>query len=89
MKINKVHAIQQLAAEEGALRYTIMPPGGDTPGADKITVKWVEMWRNEEDYAAHKRTPHLAENGPKMGALSTLIHIVEFNASYIYEKISL
>ena len=84
VEVNKEHAIQQLTAEEGALRYTIIPSGGDAPNADEVTVRWVETWRNIEDYKLHKNTEHLARNGPRMGALASCIHILEFDESVNY-----
>jgi len=67
------------------LRCTTIPPGGDAPGLDKVTVRWVEQWRNAEDYDL-QGTPHLAENGPKMVALAKFLVTFEFEASENFEK---
>ena len=72
IEILKANGRTQLAAEPGALRCTIVPPGaiglidGDMPQGhpaykDDRTVMWVESWRTAEDHAAHKETPHVAE----------------------------
>lgn len=39
VEVNKAHALKQLAAERGALRYVIIPPGGDMPGGDSEDAK--------------------------------------------------
>mmetsp|Transcript_36124 Transcript_36124/g.90353 ORF Transcript_36124/g.90353 Transcript_36124/m.90353 type:complete len:202 (-) Transcript_36124:217-822(-) len=82
VEINKAFAPKQLANEEGALRFTIIPPGGDMPGADSEdglhTVRWIETWKSAADHEARKKTAHFKEVGPKINDLTTEFSVIEF-----------
>lgn len=90
VEANKAHGLRQLATESGALRYMIIPPGGDMPGGDsddaKLTVRWVETWQTAADHEAHKKSAHLAEVGPKMKELTTEMNVIEFATTAHFGK---
>ena len=65
----KAHAVMQIKAEANCQRFTIVPPGGDTPGADKVTVRWVEQWSCAADFETHKTSAHLGEMTAKLAEL--------------------
>lgn len=74
VELVKVYGPQQLAAEEGALRVSLVPPHltgvpgvgatdlpGGFPSDDEVTVTWVESFSNLEAYEAHKDARHVTE----------------------------
>merc|ERR1719198_966593 len=87
--LNKKHALQQLEDEPNALSYTVYRQAGmmGPLPKDDVTVQWMEVWKSAEDYAAHKGTKHLAENGPKMQALcQDTIAVLEFGKTKRFQK---
>ena len=76
----KTDARALLAAEAGALRCTIVPPGaigmveGDMPPghpsfADATTLVWARAWRTAADYAAHLASGRAEAAAPAIAAL--------------------
>lgn len=89
--VMKAHGTAQLAAEEGALRFDVIPPScnADLPPThprDDDTVRWVEAWKTASDYDAHKTTPHLKDLMPKLKALTAAIAVYDYPNTQHYAK---
>ncbi|KAK3239027.1 hypothetical protein CYMTET_51018 [Cymbomonas tetramitiformis] len=71
VEMNKAYAPKMLAAEEGALRFTMIRESeGVGPGPkDDSKVMWIEVWDSASAHEAHRKTAHFAEIKPKVEAL--------------------
>ena len=74
MDLVKKYGPRHLAAEEGALRVSLIPPHlsgvpgvgataipGGCPSDDEVTVTWCESFTSPKAYLAHKDASHVAE----------------------------
>eukprot|EP00929_Paragymnodinium_shiwhaense_P096697 TRINITY_DN5838_c0_g1_i1.p1 TRINITY_DN5838_c0_g1~~TRINITY_DN5838_c0_g1_i1.p1 ORF type:complete len:290 (-),score=96.06 TRINITY_DN5838_c0_g1_i1:228-1097(-) len=73
MDVYKASGLEQLAAEQGALRCTLVPPsalGGDMPGPkDDVTLMWLEAFKTASDHEAHTKSDLYASREAKLKAL--------------------
>ena len=67
----KLHGPVQLAAEEGALRCTMMRTKFMVGplAKDDVTVQWVETFKTKEDFVKHLESPHHKDAVAKIQAL--------------------
>mmetsp|Transcript_10814 Transcript_10814/g.35509 ORF Transcript_10814/g.35509 Transcript_10814/m.35509 type:complete len:170 (+) Transcript_10814:3-512(+) len=88
VQVLTAHGLTQLAAEPGALRFTIVLPGGDMPPQfrDELTVRVVEEWATSEDRAAHQTTPHLEAARTQFKRLVEAVSVVEYPHAVHYSK---